>query len=237
MKRAFALTVSVLFLLAGRLAAQTATPTPPPLGGFVDDSSIPIQYVNSTACNPTPCAWQIGSAAAAYLGSYHYLTPGNGRFQFNFIGTGAAVYGYRASNGEPDGEFCISGHGCVVANYYNATTQWGQKIAEIDGLPLGLHSAYVRGHGDGYINIDAIAILQDTTPPATPFLELIVYQVFAETTPEPTPAWRAGYEINGQAVAVDYLANSGQVAGIVFKAAILFTVCVLAVVLMRGGAL
>ena len=244
MKRFIAL--FCFFLLVHQAVGQTATPTstPPPLGDsdFLDDSPPAIHFVDyhgSVGGTPIDQYWAVATNAAAYWNGYHYSVLNSSRLYmcWNFVGDRLALYGVKGPYGDPNATLLIDGVPHSVS-FYNATTQWQQIIFEIDGLDYGWHQARLNASGTGQMYIDAIHIGPHESSAATQEIYLtLIAEIVQENTAEPTPGWRSGYEIDGQAVAFDYQANAGQAAGIVFKAGILLVAILVAVVLMRGGEL
>lgn len=157
--------------------------------------------------------------------------------RWNFIGDRLTLYGVKGPSGDPNATLLIDGvpH---TASFYNATTIWQQTIIEITDLDYGWHQARLNASGTGQMYIDAIHIGPVESSAATQEIYLtLIAEIIQENTAEPTPGWRSGYEIDGQAVAFDYRANAGQAARVVFKAGILLVAILVAVVLMRGGKL
>lgn len=238
----------ILLMVTGQAAGQTATP-PAPLASFTDDSAPPVHFLDWYDCLIFPgqplqcfeCNWTVIQNSLAFGGSYHQSGPDEFacRVLFSFIGDGLALYGWTNYYGDSAALLTIDGQSpAIPVSFYSPSLAWQQKVFEVTGLGYGLHTASLRGSGSDYVNLDAIHIPPYGYTTATPPIVLTVWATVTGQAPAAvTPAWRSVADYDGQAYAVDYSANAGQVVAVVFKAAVLLVVIILAAVLMRGGGL
>ena len=227
MKKVTALTgllILGVLLCWARFSVSATAPLGP---GYIDDTAAPITLTGS---------WTTITSEYDYMGASRKST--NGNIQFEIWGGGFALYARKTATGG-FANLSIDSENLGAVYFYAASTLYQQLIVEVTNLSYGPHLIEFFWMS-GSIYIDAIHVYPPMSPPTEVYIievtaEVTVVVEFPEITPEPTAAWRTSWESGGdeQPVAFEYKADAGQVAMILFEAAGLFCLLLIAVLLIR----
>ena len=123
---------------------------------LVDDQTTGAgQFQYSFSSGWTSCACDTGE----FDGTEHYSNTAGASYTLSFTGTGATLYGLKASN---DGDFTVSIDGSstvTTVHTYNAATLRIVPLYNVSGLSYGVHSITATVVGNGYVGADAVAVL------------------------------------------------------------------------------